>query len=38
MSVTDLAGKMRGYCEEIFENALDDRLIAPQAPGCDKMC
>ena len=27
MSVTDLAGKMRGYCEEIFENALDDRLI-----------
>ena len=27
MSVTDLAGKMLGYCEEIFENALDDRLI-----------
>ena len=27
MSVTDLAGKMRGYCEEIFEHALDDRLI-----------
>mgnify|MGYP007000244588 len=27
MSVTDLAGKMRGYCEEIFENALDDQLI-----------
>jgi integrase len=27
MSVTDLSGKMRGYCEEVFENALDDRLI-----------
>ena len=27
MEVTELAGKMRGYCEEIFENALDDRLI-----------
>lgn len=27
MNVTDLAGKMRGYCEEVFENALDDRLI-----------
>ena len=27
MSVKDLAGKMRGYCEEVFENALDDRLI-----------
>ena len=27
ITVTDLAGKMRGYCEEIFENALDDRLI-----------
>ena len=26
-TVTDLAGKMRGYCEEIFENTLDDRLI-----------
>jgi hypothetical protein len=27
MNVTDLAVKTRGYCEEIFEHALDDRLI-----------
>jgi hypothetical protein len=27
MDVTDLAGKMRGYTEEVFESALDDRLI-----------
>lgn len=27
MTVTDLASKMRGYAEEIFENALDDWLI-----------
>ena len=27
MAVPDLAKNMRGYCEEIFEDALDDRLI-----------
>lgn len=35
VTVTNLAGKMRGYCEEIFENALDDRQIGtnPVSPA-----